>query len=106
VGRSTGVTDRGPKKEDTVVLGPPEEDGSHTCIRKTPDGKVGIGKFYPEGVDPDGEGSGEAVALEQIEGNLYRVSESSRSGPAKVTSDAYRVGWDNLFGGKKTVGEA
>jgi hypothetical protein len=29
-----------------------------------------------------------------------------RSGPAKVSSPAYRDGWENLFGAKKTVGQA
>jgi hypothetical protein len=28
------------------------------------------------------------------------------SGPAQVATDAYRQGWDNIFGGKRSVGQA
>lgn len=33
-------------------------------------------------------------------------SESARSGPAQVATEAYRQNWDTLFGSKQTVGQA
>ena len=35
---------------------------------------------------------------------LYR--ESKEDGPAKVNSEAYRRGWETIFGKKQPVGEA
>jgi hypothetical protein len=31
---------------------------------------------------------------------------AARCGPAKVTTDAYRSGWDGIFGRKQEVGQA
>lgn len=58
-------------------------------------------------------GGNSLVQLKHVEDNEYDIESEvaynapgSTDGPPKVTSDAYRSGWDSIFGGKKTVGEA
>jgi len=35
-----------------------------------------------------------------------RRSQAAANGPAQVASDAYRQGWDGMFGAKRVRGEA
>lgn len=37
---------------------------------------------------------------------LTRKQGENSTGPAKVTSEAYRQGWDSIFGKKQEVGQA
>jgi hypothetical protein len=47
------------------------------------------------------------VELHHRGGTVYEVKpKGSPKGPAKVSTRAYRRGWDNIFGGKTRVGEA
>lgn len=89
-------------EDDIAIVGQPEEDGSLPYIRSNSKG-VSAGKFVLTD-DPSSVEGGEVVSLENIQGNVYRVR--ATSGPAKVNSDAYRTGWENIFGAKQTVGEA
>lgn len=36
----------------------------------------------------------------------FSPTPTGHAGPARVTSDAFRSGWDRLFGGKQEVGQA
>lgn len=53
------------------------------------------------------------VQLRHVESNEYDIESEltynapgASEGPPKVTSDAYRIGWDGIFGRKKTIGKA
>lgn len=58
---------------------------------------------------------GESLAPDELIGHpretpgVYDLDESPKTsikGPAKVSSRAYRQGWDTIFGGQVSVGEA
>jgi hypothetical protein len=55
--------------------------------------------------------SSNSIHLRHRYGNLYDVipfpeSASRAKGPSKVNSDAFRSGWDTIFGKKVPVGQA
>lgn len=96
---------------DVLKLGPEMADGRRPFIRHGADHSIraGVaspiqdGASIPQGVD--------VVALEHLEGDEYKVTpmleqSSTRKGPAKVSSQAYRSGWEALFGKKNPVGQA
>jgi len=94
---------------DVVSLGP-DLGGVRPYIRHRPDHTIqaGVARCVPDGESLDKEG---IYHLRQREGrNEYDVEpvspSTARSGPAKVTSNAYRTGWDNIFGAKTPVGQA
>lgn len=97
---------------DILHLGTPDEQGHVSYVRETETDagtliRVGVAKCYnPDDSIPTEDPDAERVTLERMTGNQYRVKESSRSGPAKVNSAAYRSGWDSIFGAKQTVGQA
>jgi len=51
---------------------------------------------------------GEIMCRKRSDGRYTVDEDSSRSGsgPAKITSDAYRTGWDSIFGNRQVMGEA
>jgi len=75
-------------KKDRLKVGPEMPCGHRPYIRQHPDGtkELGVGALVPDGHE---------VIHEQRES----------SGPAKVTTEEYRAGWDNIFG-QTTVGQA
>jgi len=46
------------------------------------------------------------VTEERTEDGWHRGTLKTRRGPVLVTSDAYRRGWERVFGNKTTEGEA
>ncbi len=86
---------------DLVKLGPPGPNGARAAIRHTKDHQFELGVVAPTALAPEGQ----AVHLTPRGGDLYEVTEVTHSGPAQVSSDAYRNGWDRIFG-SKTVGQA
>lgn len=93
------------KKRDTELL----RDGvllhgskpGGPCVHVNEEGKCRPAILVPAPEDSD---PSERVHLEPIApgvSELYR-----QKGPTKVTSDAYREGWDTIFGGKQQVAEA
>lgn len=48
------------------------------------------------------------MKLKYREDGVYDVVSDTRdaSGPAKVTNDKYRNGWDSVFGGRQPIGQA
>lgn len=107
---------------DVIELGPPVADaepGTHVFKRHTADHEIqiGVGKLEPISQRKEGKpfAPGEILCRRRDDGrfNVEQImpgsSESSESGeasgPAMVTSDAYRTGWDAIFG-KATVGKA
>ena len=103
-----------------MILGPDLGDGSRPCVRHLPDHRVQTGVVQPlkDGQSLNGYDEVLAVKYDQQHGDFEVQSvydprqaspalESAPSkGPAKVTSNAYRAGYDRIFGAKQTVGEA
>lgn len=95
---------------DTAVFGPPLPDGGIPYIRHREDHTItqGVAHVLRDGqpVDPRTE----IVRLDPDEGYRYRVTSiyegAASKGPSKITTDAYRSGWDQIFGKKAPVGEA
>lgn len=97
---------KGCQNADLVVAGPDLGGGVHLCLRHRPDHSHEIGVAAPlKDGQPIAQG---AMILKHREANVFDVEpvpSTTTSGPARVTSNNYRAGWDNIFG-KQTVGEA
>jgi len=104
---------------DVLHLGPELPGGFHPYIRHRPGCSVesGIIKARPDhGNDeamPNCDGilrlsSTGAPNTFDVESLYERDAQvaSAHSGPAKVSTDAYRDGWDRIFGAPKVVGQA
>lgn len=102
--------------EDRLIMGPELGDGSHPFIRHTPDHKILSGMVKPlrEGQPIIGDQEVLMVKYDsrrrdfavQTVYDPHQHGEATISkGPAKVTSDAYRAGYDRIFG-KASVGTA
>jgi hypothetical protein len=99
------------KDDEYVVAGPALPNGNTLALHHTKENQYIIGEITHQ-VDgkslPD-----KTLLLESNPGTPYfnilgTVGEMKKlaSGPAMVTSDAYRSGWDNVFGNRQTVGQA
>jgi hypothetical protein len=93
---------------DEVFLGPSLGDGTHAVVRHNGDHRIeyGTARILEPGQTPPN--NGEHLRLRPKGGSVYEVrpvEKGERSGPAQVSTRAYRSGWDNIFG-NKTVGQA
>jgi hypothetical protein len=94
---------------DEMVVGPSMVDGKRCYVRHTSNHEIQVGIVSPtsEGA-PVGDN---VVVLErQGDGPVYSVrplfEERRTSGPAKVTTPAYRKGWETIFGARVPIAEA
>ena len=100
---------------DTLTLGPDLGDGARPFIRHRSDHSMETGIARPP---RDGEsinssdvvhlhhrGPGPVYDVEVLYEHAARAAEEEGSGPAMVNSEAYRTGWDQIFG-SRTVGQA
>ena len=97
--------------EDVMTVGADLGNGFRPYIRHKSDCTLETGVVRPQG---DGEPLGYADALVRLEGEeggdtfrvetLYERPRNDTKGPAKVTTQAYRSGWDRIFG--KPIGKA
>ncbi len=90
------------EKHDVVLVGPPTEDGEgRTALRSRP-GRLDLAELRPA-VEGRDIGDGELVHLKAREApNIFDVDvlygEGERAGPPRVASDAFRDGWELVFG--------
>jgi hypothetical protein len=105
-----------PKKE-LVILGPSLPDGSTAAIRNDPNHgpQCGLLKQIGEGESLLGK---ELVELKQVgnspvfemthvyDGRIPDQKDHGSHGPSMVNNQAYRDGWDNIFGSKKAAASA
>ncbi len=103
------MTKKDSEPSDVVSMGPPIADGVQPFVRtQQVEGGVliqgGIAKRVPKDYEPEEEQ--EVFHLKHLEGPHYEVTGTSRVGPAKVNSPAFRSGWDSIFGAKQAVGQA
>lgn len=107
-----------PKKDaplDVAIVGGPTDDGRGHRVLRIRENDASVGELRPVEEGKALAPSTEVVNLSQREGapqNVFDVrsihgGESAApppsKGPAKVSSDAYRTGWDQLFGDKSLV---
>ncbi len=104
---------------DRISIGPDIGLGSiRPCIRHTPDHQIKHGwvKDMHDG-EPIAPGASVVTMSYDDQHGDYRVDSEvslkdrhppcqSKSGPAMVSSDEYRTGWDRIFGNKAPVGSA
>ena len=101
---------------DVVILGPPTADGAGVQVLRARDEKVEIGEL--RALEEGRPIVGEIVTLAPRKHNprvcdvkdSYRAPGSpgttalavavAHKGPAKVSTEAYREGWDEIFGKK------
>ncbi|MDB4938262.1 MAG: hypothetical protein JWP87_5234 [Labilithrix sp.] len=91
---------------DVVVLGPPTSDGGGVHVLRARDEKLETGEL--RALQEGRPITGEVVTLSPRKDNprVCDVTDSYRppaltKGPANVATDAYREGWDEVFGKKK-----
>jgi hypothetical protein len=91
-------------KRDRVWVGPELSDGNRPFIRENETGRqTGIMGDNPTS-PPDS-----FVELEHVSGCCYDVTSEVKftsAGPSQVATNAYREGWDRLFGKRREVGQA
>ena len=99
---------------DVVILGPPTADGAGVHVLRAREEKVEIGEL--RALEEGRPIVGEVVMLAPRKDNprvcdvkdSYRAPGSpgataltiAHKGPAKVSTEAYREGWDEIFGNK------
>ncbi|MBS2019746.1 MAG: hypothetical protein JST00_43185 [Deltaproteobacteria bacterium] len=98
---------------DVVVLGPPTSDGAGVHVLRARDEKIEAGEL--RALQEGRPISGEVVTLEprkenprvcDVRSSYVPPSHASTTtgaphkGPARVSSQAYRDGWDEIFGQK------
>ena len=99
---------------DVVLLGPPTADGAGVHVLRARDERIEAGEL--RALQEGRPISGEVLTLKPRESNphLCDVTASyappaqlGHKGPAKVATQAYRKGWDEIFGAKpKDAGPA
>jgi len=106
---------------DVLHLGPELPGGFHPYVRHRPGCTVesGIIKARPDQGNDEAMPNCDGIIRLSSTGtpntfdveSLYEKAApptdvASRSGPAMVSTDAYRDGWDRIFGAPKVVGQA
>lgn len=106
-----------PPPQDVVILGPPTADGAGVHVLRAREEKVEVGEL--RALEEGRPIHGEVVTLSPRKDNprVCDVKDSYRpparmmptpmmalthKGPAKVATEAYRDGWDEVFGKKPT----
>lgn len=93
--------------KDIVLLGPPTADGAGVHVLRARNERIEAGEL--RAIQDGRPITGEIVTLERRKDNprVCDVKDSysppgaaaAHKGPAKVATDAYRDGWDEVFGG-------
>ena len=99
------------KKTDVLFVGPRTEDGEgHKVLRKRDESlEVGELRDVKEGKPIHGElvkltpreGEDRTFDVDVLHAKKETATDGPRKGPAKVTSDAYRDNWEQIFASKK-----
>lgn len=94
------------KPGDEIVVGSSCEHGNRMglCVR---DGaELGRGVFRDAVPGQPLQPGHTFVQCEKVAEGRVRVVDTYRHGPPKIATDAYRQGWDSIFGGRQSAGEA
>lgn len=98
------------EKKDLLQITGVTQYGDYSYVRQRPNDEMEVGLLRnPQ----EGKPMNSPLAMKAVnETGLYEVEElvsgtlAPSKGPAKVNSDEFRTGWDRIFGGPKTVGQA
>lgn len=95
-----------PPGSDVVVLGPPTADGNGVHVIRAREERVETGEL--RALEEGRPILGEVVTLKPREDNPRicdvqesygaKTTQATHKGPAKVSTDAYREGWEEIFG--------
>jgi hypothetical protein len=92
---------------DEIHLGAQTESGFTMAMRHREDHTLQACLLRPLSDGQPIPPGAELVRLSKKEGDCYNVQSLYKSpGPANVTTDEYRVGWDRVFGARTPRGEA
>jgi len=104
------MTEKCNNANDFIQLGPKvSEDGTHVGVRYRQDNSVEQVLVQPMVEGRPIPSNAAVLSLSHRQDDIYDVTDSyepGRTGPAMVTSPAYRTGWDQVFGKNATVGQA
>lgn len=97
---------------DVITVGPDLGGGVHPAVRHDANHEISFGtlRIIQEGQPIPLE----SILLEKkddsddyhVVGEFSPPTVRELSGPAMVSTDAYRTGWDNIFGKKQVVGQS
>ena len=101
--------------KDVVLLGPPTADGGGVHVIRARDERIETGEL--RALQEGRPIVGDIVTLKPREANprvcdvtesytapSVRAAQLGHKGPAKVATNAYREGWDEIFGEKPKTG--
>jgi len=118
------------RKDDVVLLHSPSASGEGVHVVRKRDDRIELGELRPmrEGQPIHGEvvrltqreehsmlydcevlvprQAGGEVAAKPEGSEVKQLPAASHKGPARVTNEAYRGGWDAIFGGRRGPGQA
>lgn len=114
------MDDSNKNNKEFVIAGPQLSNGNNVAIYHHSDRSISTGELIN---NQDGKPlSDDAILVQNRKGTPIfdvvgsvrdmkhfasePIVEHSTSGPAMVTSDLYRNGWDNIFGKKSNIGLA
>ena len=101
-----GKQNRGAKQSQPSSGKRSRFDGLHDVVARGPDGRFIVQRCPQEGGEPapplsfsPTPGDGPSYSITSAgDGKHVRITPWKSNGPAKVNSDAYRAGWDAIFG--------
>lgn len=97
-----------PKKVNEVTVTGTTDDGNVLVTRHTADGGEEHGVVIRNGANDTAHGPDMRRIVHDDDGTPLALTASERvqhamKGPAMVNSNAYRTGWDAIFGGSKAA---
>lgn len=107
-----GVTEKKgcPDRDIVQMIGPPGPNGARRAIRHRSDHRIELGVFEKKNEGEPISSDAQMLQLTPLGPDVFEVENEysmseGLSGPAQVSTEAYREGWDRIFGAK-TVGQA
>ena len=98
-----------PPPKDVVLLGPATSDGAGVHVIRAREERIEVGEL--RALQEGRPITGEIVTLEprkdnprvcDVKDSYKPIAMATHKGPANVSNDAYREGWDEIFGTKPT----
>lgn len=85
-----------------VICGPDLGNGQKAALKLSEEG-ISAGTLSDQ-IQPNGE----FLELQRVENSpiMRVIGKGKNYGPAKVNSQQYRNGWENIFGNRQAVGKA
>lgn len=106
------VTKDAPQSDDTLLVGAVSDDGKRALVLRKKGEELSVGELGP--LEEGKPITGEVVSLSQREEHPalfdvkteYAPKQRDGVGPARVSNQSYRDGWDTLWGRRKRQRQA